>query len=335
MTAVAACMGKVLAPLGHQVVRRERSGQRVVGDRLLQHLLVLLEVVARLDQSQQIVDPGQHLRRIGFLGYEVVRAQVAGALLGALVLVARDDDDRHRLDTSVRGAPDPFQQAEAVELGHVDVGDDHDDRRIGLDGLPAGLAVGHLAHFERGAEDPVESGADELGVVDYQDPLFRDVALRHQAAMSTTMRPRTWALMNASNAEGSCSKGIVRTISFSAGGRISVASRRQTSSRSSCEGASVELMPSRDTPRKMNGITVVFRLALAARPMEAITPFTFMVLAIQARTSPPRLSTAPAHIALSKGLIFVRSISVLSLTSFAPSFFSHSVSADFPVNATT
>jgi hypothetical protein len=85
----------------------------------------------------------------------------------------------------------------------------------------------------------------------------------------------------------------------------------------------------------MNGITVVLRFGLAARPMDAMTPFTFIVLAIQARTSPPRLSTAPDHVALSSGLIFVKSMLLLSITSFAPSFLSHADSSAFPVSATT
>src|SRR4051812_14476502 len=326
----------VLASLDHQIVRRKRAGERIVRDGLLDDLLVLLQVVACLHQLEQVVDARQHLGRVGLLGDEVVGAHVARALLRRLVLVAGDDDDRQLLDARIAGGAHALEKPEAIELRHVEVGHHHDDRRIALDGLPACLAVGDFAHGEGGAEDAIEGSADELGVVDDQDPFFRDVAGgRHQAARSTTTRPRICEAMKRSNTEGSSAKGIVCAISFSRGGRRSPARRRQTSWRSSDEGLSVELMPSRDTPRRMNGMTVVLRLTLAASPIEAMTPFTFMVLAIQARTSPPRLSTAPAHSALSRGLIFVRSSSPRSLISAAPSFFSQSASAALPVSATT
>src|SRR5258708_1761780 len=334
--AVAAGVRIMLATFGHQIVRREGAGKRVVSDGLLQHLLARLELAARLDQAQQVVDPGEHFGRVGFLGDEIVRSEVAGALLRRLVLVAGDDDDRQRLDARVLRAAHALEQLEAVELRHVDVGDHHDDGGIALDGLPAGFAVGAFAHREGRAEDAVESGADELRVVDDQDFLVGNVAsLSHQEARSTTMRPRIWALIKRSKTDGSSSKGIVCAISLRAGGRRSVASRRHTSRRSSGDGLSLELMPRSDTPRSMKGITVVVRFALAARPIDAITPFTFMVLAIQARTSPPRLSTAPAQVALSRGLIFVKSSSDRSFISRAPIFLSQSASPDFPVRATT
>ena len=47
-------------------------------------------------------------------------------------------------------------------------------------------------------------------------------------------------------------------------------------------GQFTESMPSRLTPRRMKGITVVFRLKLAASPIDARAPPTFMVLAIVA-----------------------------------------------------
>src|SRR5438046_8364 len=137
--------------------------------------------------------------------------------------------------------------------------------------------------------------------------------------------------MKSSNAAGSWLNGSARHLSFSRAGRRSVASRRQTSRRSSVPGLSVELMPSRLTPRRMKGSTVVLRLGLAARPIDAITPFTFIVLAIQARASPPRLSTAPAQVAFSRGRVFEKSMLERSLTSLAPSFFSQSLSLSFPV----
>ena len=89
-----------------------------------------------------------------------------------------------------------------------------------------------------------------------------------------------------------------------ASGRSPGASRP---SRRSGIGAFTESTPSRLTPRRMNGITVVLNVWLAASPMLASVPPTCMVLAIHDSTSPPRLSTAPAQVALSSGLILARS----------------------------
>ena len=108
------------------------------------------------------------------------------------------------------------------------------------------------------------------------------------------MRPFTREAMKSSKAEGSASNGMVRAIEASFGGRMSVERRRHTSSCCARVGTSVELIPSRLTPRRMNGITVVFSAGLAASPMAATVPPNFIELNIQERTSPPRLSTAPA-----------------------------------------
>src|SRR5205814_10585126 len=110
--------------------------------------------------------------------------------------------------------------------------------------------------------------------------------------------------MKSSNAAGGWMNGIERDIASSRGRGRSGARRRQASRGSSGAGLSVELMASRRTPRRMKGSTVVLRLGLAARPIDAITPFTFIVLAIQARASPPRLSTAPAQVAFSRVRVF-------------------------------
>ena len=80
---------------------------------------------------------------------------------------------------------------------------------------------------------------------------------------------------------------------------------------------------------------MVLRFGLAARPIEPITPFSFIVLQIHASTSPPRLSIAPAQVDLSSGLIFSRFRLLRSRISFAPSFFSQADSLSFPVSATT
>src|ERR1043166_406671 len=66
-----------------------------------------------------------------------------------------------------------------------------------------------------------------------------------------------------------------------------------------------------------------------------MAPLSCMVLAIHDRTGPPRLSTAPAQVALSSGLIFSRFSDWRSRISPAPSLFSQAASLSFPVSATT
>ena len=68
-------------------------------------------------------------------------------------------------------------------------------------------------------------------------------------------------------------------------------------------------------------MTVVLSFMSAARPTAATVPPIFIVDSSHASMSPPRLSTAPAHVALSSGRIFARSIDCRSRTSFAPSSF--------------
>ena len=93
--------------------------------------------------------------------------------------------------------------------------------------------------------------------------------------------------------------------------------------------------PSRCTPRRMNGITVVLSLKSAASPTDATVPPIFDDARSHARMSPPRLSTAPANVARSSGRIFAKSIDWRSTTSFAPIPFRYSDSSALPVMATT
>jgi hypothetical protein len=85
----------------------------------------------------------------------------------------------------------------------------------------------------------------------------------------------------------------------------------------------------------MKGITVVCSAESCARPMAATTPFVFMVLSIQASTAPPRLSTAPVHVARPSGLIADTSRVARSRMSLAPSPVRYSRAAGVPVSAVT
>ena len=79
-----------------------------------------------------------------------------------------------------------------------------------------------------------------------------------------------------------------------------------------------ELMPSRLTPRMMNGMTVVWSSALSARPMLAMLPQVSTVRVSQVRMSPPTLSMAPPKHAFSSGRL-PKSISLRNNTREAPS----------------
>ena len=76
--------------------------------------------------------------------------------------------------------------------------------------------------------------------------------------------------------------------------------------------------PSRRTPRRMNGMTVVLSLMSAASPTAATVPPIFIVDSSDASRSPPRLSTTPAHVALPSGRMFATSSDCRSRTSDAP-----------------
>ena len=66
---------------------------------------------------------------------EIERAQLGGFDRGVDVAVARDHDDRHRLDEM----PQLLQDFEAVHARHLDV-EEHEIRRFTLDQLDAFLA---------------------------------------------------------------------------------------------------------------------------------------------------------------------------------------------------
>ena len=76
--------------------------------------------------------------------------------------------------------------------------------------------------------------------------------------------------------------------------------RLHTASRTA-RGVAEELMPRRLTPRRMNGITVVFSSALPARPMLAMLPQKSTVRVSHVSISPPTLSMAAANCAASSG----------------------------------
>jgi hypothetical protein len=88
------------------------------------------------------------------------------------------------------------------------------------------------------------------------------------------------------------------------------------------------------TPRRMNGITVVSSLWLAARPMLTMLPQLSTVRVSQVRMSPPTLSIAPPHCADSSGRL-PRSISCRRSTREAPIDFRKASASGLPLTATT
>src|SRR3954464_10253112 len=87
----------------------------------------------------------------------------------------------------------------------------------------------------------------------------------------TTVRPTTLPLRKLSNTDGSSWKSITTTCSCVRVGFHSRESRSQMACLSSM-GVFAELVPSNWTPRRMSGITVVFSLKSAARPMLETVP---------------------------------------------------------------
>src|SRR6266545_8042128 len=100
-------------------------------------------------------------------------APAARALLGGVVLVAGDHENRHALDARVPGLPDAIEKREAVEHRHLDVAEHHLDGGIGRDRLPAGLAVHLLPDVEALAYQARERRADDLGIVHQKHALLR------------------------------------------------------------------------------------------------------------------------------------------------------------------
>src|SRR4030095_7265885 len=150
-------------------------------------------------------------------------------------------------------------------------------RRVGVDRGPRRLAVVRLGHRERSLQDVGKGRADEAGIVHPQHAALPVVGRRRHRAhssSSTTTRRVTLPPMKSSNTVGSWLKGTVRAISLRRGGLRSVPRRFHTRSRTSFE-LSPELIPSRRTPRRMKGITLVLRLGLAARAIEAMTAVSF------------------------------------------------------------
>ena len=183
LAAVAACVREMLAALGDQVMRRMGAGERVVRRRAGDRRLRLLELLARADQAQHVIQAREHFRRVGRLGDEVIRAQVASALLARLLLVARDHHHRQPLDAGIVRFAHAAEQPEAIQLRHVEVGEHHDDGGIGLDRKPGRLAVRRLDDVERRFQDVSEGGADEPRVIDHQHAFLQVGRRRHRLTL--------------------------------------------------------------------------------------------------------------------------------------------------------
>ena len=137
----------------------------------------------------------------------------------------------------------------------------------------------------------------------------------------------------ASNTVGSSANDTVRKCDASLSHFHSFASLPHSSRRNDI-GQFTLSMPSSSTPRRMNGITVVFTSQPCARPTLAMVPPTFITRVSHESCSPPRLSTAPkAYVSGPNGfghLEPLRTSVVLRANDF-----SRSASFSLPVTATT
>ena len=106
-------------------------------------------------------------------------------------------------------------------------------------------------------------------------------------------------------------------------------------SRRSFVGVNPESMPSKLTPRKINGKTVVDNSEEATRPVAATAPPRYVALSNVAKVVPPTVSIAPAQRPLSKGFFDSSFTSSRLIISAAPIPCKNLLYSFFPVEATT
>src|ERR1700722_1272013 len=176
-----------------------------------------------------------------------------------------------------------------------------------------------------------ERHAEQPGI---GDQLLLFAAQAATGPMRTTVRPTTLPLIYDSNAAGSSARSMLRvTIRSRCRGLRSVDRRAHTAMRIS-RGAPDELTPSRLTPRRMNGITVVCSSPLAASPILATLPPSCMPRSSHASVSPPQLSMAPPQRADSSGCL-AAVISLRDSSCVAPRARRYGSDSGLPVSATT
>ena len=149
---------------------RAGEGARPLLDRLLEPLLLALELGVELARDQQVADAQQRLDAVERLGQEVARAHRQRPLLDRRRVVGRDDQHRQvALDGEQR--PQRLHHLEAVEVRHVQVEDDQvgpRDRHL-ADHLARVGQRGDVA-AARGRQQPVEHPHVGRLVVDDEDP---------------------------------------------------------------------------------------------------------------------------------------------------------------------
>ena len=100
-------------------------------------------------------------------------------------------------------------------------------------------------------------------------------------------------------------------------------------------GHCTESIPSKDTPRKINGNTLTLRSAEAVSPQHVTAPPYWVAFMACARYSPPTVSIAPAYCSFNIGRSLFSSSSSRVMTLIAPSEVRKDSCSFFPVQATT
>jgi len=104
------------------------------------------------DQGKQVVQTGQDLGTARTLGHEIRSAKLTDALAFLFCLLAGHHDEGHFLQAALLGRAHPLQQARAIELGHLQIGDDGLDRMVEQQLLPGCLAIAFLTNIEGSLE---------------------------------------------------------------------------------------------------------------------------------------------------------------------------------------
>ena len=135
-----------------------------------------------------MLEAQQDFRAADALGDEIGYAGLGGPPAIILGLLAGDQDEGQFLQaTQFRGA-NPLDQLQAVQLGHVQIGNHRLDRVIENQRLPGSIAVGFLAHIVMSLEVLHQRRTHDARVVDDEDA-YRLGHLSHSPASSTTTRP--------------------------------------------------------------------------------------------------------------------------------------------------
>ena len=111
---------------------------------------------------------------------EVSGAGRGGALHGRLGVIRTGyDDDRNVVYVRQMRTADLFQQAESVQVGHGQVGNDQGKRFLAGQDIPCIVTIYSFDGFEVFLQNLAGGDPDDLGVVNDQETLFIALYLAH------------------------------------------------------------------------------------------------------------------------------------------------------------